>query len=180
MVTGHWLPKRHKAMISLARALYLNLSSKICVHWVWVKGHSGNVGNERADCLAQRGRNSPAAFGGRYSLSRFPLPQDFLSSIASTPTSQDALEQESQLLTSAIVHSALSSFASRTPSQARRAHQLNSPESSHLWKQAKKLLVRTKNIGFSISWKPIIPHTSVTSGSRSRHKKKGSQRAAHG
>lgn len=153
MVTGHWRPKRHKAMISLARALYLNLSSKICVHWVWVKGHSGNVGNERADRLAQRGRNSPAAFGGRYSLSRFPLPQDFLSSAACTPTSQDALEQESQLLTSAIVHSALSSFASRTPSprkpwitqstldlitQARRAHQLNSPESSHLWKQAKK------------------------------------------
>ena len=153
MVTGHWRPKRHKAMISLARALYLNLSSKICVHWVWVKGHSGNVGNERADCLAQRGRNSPAAFGGRYSLSRFPLSQDFLSSTASTPTSQDALEQESQLLTSAIVHSALSSFASRTSSprkpwitqstldlitQARRAHQLNSPESSHLWKQAKK------------------------------------------
>ena len=30
-------------------------ASKHDVHWLWVKGHAGNPGNERADALANRG-----------------------------------------------------------------------------------------------------------------------------
>jgi ribonuclease HI len=30
-------------------------ASKHEVHWLWVKGHAGNPGNERADALANRG-----------------------------------------------------------------------------------------------------------------------------
>lgn len=30
-------------------------ASRHTVHWVWVKGHSGDPGNERADALANRG-----------------------------------------------------------------------------------------------------------------------------
>jgi ribonuclease HI len=31
------------------------LAARHEVHWIWVKGHAGHVGNERADALANRG-----------------------------------------------------------------------------------------------------------------------------
>ncbi len=34
------------------------LSARHRVHWVWVRGHSGHDGNERADALANRGVES--------------------------------------------------------------------------------------------------------------------------
>ena len=34
-----------------------NLTSKLKINWVWVKGHSGHMGNERADFLANQGVN---------------------------------------------------------------------------------------------------------------------------
>ena len=35
-----------------------DLTSKLKINWVWVKGHSGHLGNERADFLANQGVNS--------------------------------------------------------------------------------------------------------------------------
>ena len=40
--------------IDLWQAL-VALNSRHTVEWVWVRGHTGNVGNERADALANRG-----------------------------------------------------------------------------------------------------------------------------
>lgn len=31
------------------------LAQQHCVEWIWVRGHAGDVGNERADMLANRG-----------------------------------------------------------------------------------------------------------------------------
>ena len=35
-----------------------DLTSKLKINWVWIKGHSGHFGNERADFLANQGVNS--------------------------------------------------------------------------------------------------------------------------
>lgn len=62
-VTGDRKPVKNKE-------LWQALDAEVARHdvtWVWVKGHSGDPGNERADALANRGveeaRSSPATVG---------------------------------------------------------------------------------------------------------------------
>ena len=152
MITGKWRPKRHKSMIATARAIYQTLSAKTNVEWEWVKGHSGNMGNTRADALANRGKSSPAGFGGRYGLSPFPTPADF-SLPAPVPSDANPPEVEAARLTEAVVHSANHCFTASQPKprkpwitegtlqllrQARSALALNAQNAPVLWKEARK------------------------------------------
>ena len=66
MARGTSRPKRHKRMVDTARLLLHELEQKMQVDWEWIKGHTGNKGNEKADALAEKGKGSSESYGGRY------------------------------------------------------------------------------------------------------------------
>jgi hypothetical protein len=59
---GKWKPKANKEAIKLNVELLATTSRRRTVHFVHVKGHSGNEGNDRADERVQWGKD-----GGPYS-----------------------------------------------------------------------------------------------------------------
>jgi ribonuclease HI len=62
MVTGRWQPNANIALVEWARKLLADVEATgRTVHWVHVKGHSADGGNDRADELVQWGKT-----GGPY------------------------------------------------------------------------------------------------------------------
>ena len=62
MVTGRWQPNANVALVEWARKLLADVEATgRTVHWVHVKGHSADGGNDRADELVQWGKT-----GGPY------------------------------------------------------------------------------------------------------------------
>ena len=55
-------PTRNKKLVYLGRIVRERLLGKSSICWTWVKGHQGNLGNERADQLADRGREGWSEF----------------------------------------------------------------------------------------------------------------------
>ena len=64
---GKWSPSSNKKIAALARSMWERVRIRFEVQWVWVKGHSGDSGNEAADRAADLGRNS-CAHEGRFGL----------------------------------------------------------------------------------------------------------------
>ena len=56
MVTGRWQPNTNTNVVQWARGLLAEAEKTRTVHWVHVKGHSGDGGNDRADELVQWGK----------------------------------------------------------------------------------------------------------------------------
>ena len=48
-LTGRWSPKTNIDMVILARKIYQAATKTHHIKWTWVKGHSGNFGNDLAD-----------------------------------------------------------------------------------------------------------------------------------
>ena len=87
MMRGQSRPRRHKQMVINARLIYQKLQELAEVEWIWIKGHTGNSGNERADELAEIGKSSQESTGLRYAHTPPVLLVDL--SIADSPPSTD-------------------------------------------------------------------------------------------
>ena len=62
LTTGRWKPNANHALVEWTRKLLAEVEAVRTVHWVHVKGHSADGGNERADALVQWGKgNRPYA-----------------------------------------------------------------------------------------------------------------------
>ena len=118
VITGQWRAKRHKNMVQTARSLHQQLTAQTHVNWKWVKGHTGNQGNERADRLADAGKQLQTAFGGRYNRPSLP-PIPAQPAIVQQPQTHSNIDDAAAQLTTAIVRSATIAFgqARRKPKQ---------------------------------------------------------------
>ena len=63
VITGKWRPKSNKTLVETAKTLVRKAG--MTVHFHWVKGHAGHEGNEKADTLAEAGKEAEEPSGGR-------------------------------------------------------------------------------------------------------------------
>ena len=63
VITGKWRAKSNKTLVETAKKLAYKAG--VTVHFHWVKGHAGHEGNEKADALAEAGKDAEEPTGGR-------------------------------------------------------------------------------------------------------------------
>ena len=73
---GKWHPKKHHEHVRITRDLITLLEDKYELIWEWVKGHSGDPGNDLADAAADKGVEEDHTNYHRYHPTRSSLPPE--------------------------------------------------------------------------------------------------------
>ena len=141
VITGKWRAKANKALVQAAQKLYCK--SGMVINFTWVKGHQGNEGNERADRLAETGKNSHEVQGGR------TLPYVTISDPRPSRTDHTADTFVTAMREAAKDTISYRQFVPRTPwitdatllalEEARRAEATQAPNWKELRNKAKRL-----------------------------------------
>ena len=103
MVTGTARPKRHKALVYLSKRVHRLLSKRTTITWQWIKGHTGNQYNEKADELAETGKTTAQFQGGRSEAHTFLSPANLPNSEEALPPLEGTLDESNKQLVSALL-----------------------------------------------------------------------------
>ena len=134
VLKGRWKAKKHKTMVNYIRAVLRSIGQ---LHLQWVKAHVGQEGNERADKLANQGRQSAFVQG-----TTAPFPDH------SAPRSDNSDTLEARMFAAAKLVFPTQKLAPRRPwitentlnklAQARAASANGEDNAKHLLYQAKR------------------------------------------
>ena len=78
VITRKWKARSHKTLVNYIKSIIRSASIKVRLSWI--KAHAGHEGNERADKLAEEGKQSLGRFGASSmppELKRTELPRSF-------------------------------------------------------------------------------------------------------
>ena len=136
-ITGKWRAKHHKPLVNFAK--YLVKTGPLKVVFQWVKGHAGQEGNERADKLAETGKNSVSRTGTEASP---PDPAPSRNNIPNTAdvatTIQEAAQQGLSKSTRAPRRPWITNDTLEALEEARRLEAIQDPDAKHARNVAKR------------------------------------------
>ena len=100
MVTGKFNAKRYNAVVHTAKKIHHALLQRVKIQWKGVKGHSGNLCNEKADKLAEPGKMQATLQGERYGIAPLLTPDRI--PIETPHVDNDSLEEACTRLAAAL------------------------------------------------------------------------------
>ena len=133
-ITGRWKSKYHHNLIQLAK----KLTKLVKTHFQWIKGHSGQEGDETADKLADKGKQTTTRTGSTAMLPSLGQQHTSTSQTSLVANLQEAPKQTFALKISTRSKPWITEHILELLSQARTAEATCSSEAKQKRNQAKR------------------------------------------